>query len=84
MTNNKSDSQTKEIESFETKLGRLESLVKSMESGTLDLEQALVSYEEGVRLTRECQTQLDEAQQRINIIREKNGEQVEEPFELDQ
>ncbi len=43
---------------FEESLARLESLVEKMESGDLSLEDSLKTFEEGIKLTRECQQDL--------------------------
>lgn len=53
---------------FENKLGRLEDIVKKMESGDLALEESLKLFEEGVKLSRECHTQLDQAEQKVKIL----------------
>jgi len=66
---------------FETQLKALEDVVTAMENGQLSLEDSLKAYEKGVQLTRECQTTLDKAQQRIDMLVERDGELVEEPFE---
>ena len=41
-------------ESFETKLGKLEALVRQMEQGSMPLDAALKAFEEGVALAKEC------------------------------
>ena len=66
---------------FETQLRALEDIVTAMEKGDLTLEDSLKAYEKGVQLTRECQTTLDNAQQRIDLLVERDGKLVEEPFE---
>lgn len=53
---------------FESKLLRLEEIVKSMESGDLPLEQSLKLFEEGVKLSRECQGELDAAEQKVEVL----------------
>lgn len=53
---------------FETALAELESLVGSMESGTLALEQSLAAYRRGVALTRICQQKLSQAEQQIKVL----------------
>ncbi|RPG49171.1 MAG: exodeoxyribonuclease VII small subunit [Gammaproteobacteria bacterium TMED1] len=63
---------------FETSLKRLEELVDEMENGELSLEASLKTFEEGIRLTRECQQALKEAEQKVSLLVEKNGEQ---PYE---
>lgn len=53
---------------FETKLNRLEEIVDKMESGDLALEDSLKMFEEGVKLARECQTQLNAAEQKVKVL----------------
>ena len=60
---------------FEQSLARLESLVTRLESGELPLDQALASFEQGVRLTRECQGALSAAQQKVQLLLQR-GENV--------
>lgn len=59
---------------FEQSLKALETLVQQMEQGELTLQQSLEAFEEGVKLTRACQQQLETAEQRVQILVEKNGE----------
>ncbi len=49
-------------------LAALEALVERMESGDLSLDESLQVFEKGVRLTRECQQALAEAEQRVRIL----------------
>jgi len=65
---------------FEKKLAELEDIVTDLEKGNLTLEQSLQAYEQGIKLTRECQSALDVAQKRINVLMEKNGVVTEEPL----
>ncbi|MCD2451380.1 MAG: exodeoxyribonuclease VII small subunit [Methylicorpusculum sp.] len=65
---------------FEESLAELEKLVEQMEKGDLPLEEALQSFERGVNLTRTCQKALQEAEQKVQILLEKNGKQTLEPF----
>ncbi|MFT7243603.1 MAG: exodeoxyribonuclease VII small subunit [Candidatus Azotimanducaceae bacterium] len=58
---------------FESSLARLESLVEQMESGELSLDESLKLFEEGIKLTRECQQALADAEQKVNLLLEKNG-----------
>lgn len=53
---------------FEKKLNRLEEIVSKMETGEMSLDDSLKSFEEGVRLSRECQKQLSEAEQKVKIL----------------
>ncbi len=53
---------------FEKKLSRLEEIVSSMEKGSLPLEESLKLFEEGVRLSRDCHSQLNEAEQKVKLL----------------
>lgn len=65
---------------FEDSLAELETLVNQLEQGDISLEESLKSFERGVFLTRTCQQALLEAEQKVQILLEKNGTQTLEPF----
>ena len=58
---------TKDIK-FEDALSNLEGIVKKLEGGELSLEESLVAFEEGIRLSRICSKQLDAAEKKIEIL----------------
>ena len=66
---------------FEASLAQLEELVEQLEAGDLSLEKSMTAFEKGVKLTRECQQALKEAEQKVQLLMEKNGEPVAEAFE---
>ena len=53
---------------FEHALAELETQVQRLEGGDLPLEDALKAFEEGVRLTRQCQQSLDAAEQKVQLL----------------
>jgi len=59
---------------FEKSLADLEAVVEKLEHGELGLEDSLKLFERGVQLTRICQTALEDAEQRVEILLQKNGE----------
>lgn len=59
---------------FEKSLADLEALVSSMEEGDLSLEDSLKSFEKGIKLTRDCQTALRAAEQKVQILINENGD----------
>jgi exodeoxyribonuclease VII small subunit len=65
---------------FEESLAELEQLVNRLERGEISLEESLAAFERGVNLTRTCQKALQEAEQKVQILIDKNGSQVLEPF----
>ncbi|MFZ9708884.1 MAG: exodeoxyribonuclease VII small subunit [Steroidobacteraceae bacterium] len=70
---------------FEKSLAELEALVERLESGELPLEEALKAFERGVTLTRECQSALEAAQARVEMLTSRAGSEARlEPFEADE
>ena len=55
-------------QSFESSLAALERVVRELERGELPLERSLELFEQGVRLSRECQERLNEAERRIEVL----------------
>jgi exodeoxyribonuclease VII small subunit len=53
---------------FEEALTGLESIVKELEKGELSLEGSLARYEQGIRLAKYCNTKLEEAEKRIELL----------------
>lgn len=68
---------------FEHTLSELETLVERMEKGELTLEASLGDFERGIQLIRLCQKSLAEAEQKVQILMEKDGAAQAEPFESD-
>ena len=62
---------------FEPALEDLEELVSSMEDGELTLEESLQAFEKGIKLTRECQTALKNAEQKVQVLLNENGDTQE-------
>lgn len=58
---------------FEKALDQLEELVDDMENGDLTLEQSLKAFEQGIKLTRNCQSALTKAEQKVQLLIEENG-----------
>ncbi len=54
--------------SFEVKLTRLEEIVKKMETGEMSLDESLKLFEEGVKLSRDCSKELNEAEQKVKKL----------------
>jgi exodeoxyribonuclease VII small subunit len=63
--------------SFEASLEALEQIVRQLESGDLPLEKSLELFEQGIRLSRECQERLSQAERRIEVLlRDNQGRTV--------
>jgi exodeoxyribonuclease VII small subunit len=66
--------ESKKTVHFEKAITELENLVEQMEDGDLSLEASLKTFEAGIKLTRDCQNALQKAEQKVQILLEKNGE----------
>lgn len=61
-------------QTFETSLKELEKIVRRLEDGDLPLEDSLKLFEDGVKLSRECQERLNQAERRIEVLlKDENG-----------
>lgn len=80
MTKNKK--KTKQID-FEAALQQIEDLIGNMEQGNISLEESLQLFERGMKLVRSCETVLGEAEQRVQILLEKDKKQTLKDFEPD-
>ncbi len=68
---------------FEAAMRDLEEIVERLEHGDLPLEESLKAFERGILLTRNCQSALKEAEQKVEILLKKTGESRVEDFEPD-
>ena len=59
---------------FEAALSELEALVERMEHGDATLEASLQDFERGIELTRACQAALADAEQKVQILLNKDAE----------
>jgi|TARA_B110000027_G_C15915080_1_gene210092 exodeoxyribonuclease VII small subunit len=76
---------TKEIKAmdFEKQLETLEGLVESLESGDLSLEDSLKSFEQGIKVARDCQQALKQAEQKVEVLMRQGDDLVSQPFDGD-
>ena len=72
----------KKTVNLEKSLTDLEEIVEELESGDLPLEKAMKKFEEGIKLTRNCQTALKDAEQKVEILLKSAGGENLEDFEL--
>ena len=71
---------TKKTPSFEDNLNALEGIVDQLESGKLSLDEAMKAFEKGIKLTRACQESLATAEQKVQVLMSKSGEERLEPW----
>ena len=65
---------------FEKAIKDLEKIVEDLESGELSLEQSLKTFEKGIKLTRQCQGELEKAELKVKKLVEENGELKTKPL----
>jgi exodeoxyribonuclease VII small subunit len=71
-----------EPKSFEASLESLEEIVQQLEGGDLPLEKSLELFEQGIKLSRQCQERLSQAERRIEVLlRDNQGRPVVSAFE---
>lgn len=70
--------------SFESAIAELETIVQQLETGDLELEQSLKLFERGIELTRMSQTRLQDAEQKVQILMEKQGQLELQSYQSDQ
>ena len=71
-----------QTKSFEASLEALEQIVQELEHGDLPLEKSLELFEQGIRLSRQCQERLSQAERRIEVLlRDNQGRPVVSAFE---
>jgi exodeoxyribonuclease VII small subunit len=77
------------VPDLEKSLAELEKIVEKLEAGELSLDESLKQFERGVTLTRQCQTALRAAEQKVEILLRKSGvgaadtQYEAEPFDSD-
>jgi exodeoxyribonuclease VII small subunit len=69
------------LKDFEKSLQHLEKIVSNMESGELGLEESLEQFEKGIKLAKNCQDTLTNAELRVEQLIEKNGLQQTTDFD---
>ena len=68
---------------FEKAIRDLEKIVEDLESGEISLEQSLKTFEKGIKLTRQCQGELEKAELKVKKLVEENGELKTKPLTND-
>ena len=70
--------------SFEEQMENLEKIVAELENGNLNLDESVNKFEEGIKISKECNKILEEAEKKITILVTENGEMKEENFETEE
>ena len=70
-------------ENFEESMKTLEEIVSELENGKLNLDESVKKFEEGMKIAKQCNTILENAEKKITILLEKDGELKEEEFDAE-
>ena len=70
-------------ENFEESMKKLETIVTELENGNLNLDESVKKFEEGMKIAKQCNNILEDAEKKITILLEENGELKEEEFETE-
>lgn len=73
-----------EKENFEQSMESLENIVTELEDGKLNLDESVKKFEEGMKIAQKCNNMLENAEKKISILLEKNGESEESEFDTNQ
>ena len=74
-------SKKEENKSFEELMESLETIVKELEKGDLNLDDSVAKFEEGMKISKECNKILENSEKRISILLENDGTVTEEDFD---
>ena len=74
-------SKKEENKNFEELMESLENIVQELEKGDLNLDDSVAKFEEGMKISKECNKILEDSEKRISILLENNGEVSEQDFE---
>lgn len=70
-------------DNFEESMKNLENIVTELEKGDLNLDESVKKFEEGMKIAKQCNTILENAEKKITILLEKDGEIKEENFDAE-
>ena len=70
-------------ENFVESMKKLETIVTELENGNLNLDESVKKFEEGMKIAKQCNNILEDAEKKITILLEEDGELKEEKFETE-
>lgn len=71
------------VKTFEESIKELEDVVARLERGDVTLDESLTLFEKGIKLSKYCQTKLDEAEKKVKILTDDgSGNMIEKDFEV--
>ena len=71
-----------EENNFEKSMESLEKIVTELENGELNLDESVKKFEEGMKIAQKCNNILEDAEKKLTILLEKNGDLEENSFDV--
>ena len=68
---------------FEEAMKKIEKIVTELESGNFNLDESVLKFEEGIKIAKQCNNMLENAEKKITILLEKDGELKENNFDVE-
>lgn len=69
---------------FEASMKELEEIAEKLSGGEISLDESIKLFENGMKLSKSCQKILEDAEKKVNILLEKDGEMKKQPFESEE
>ena len=69
---------------FEEAMQELESIASELEKGNLSLEESVAKFEEGMKISKKCSEIIEQAEKKITILLQKDGNIEEENFSAEE
>lgn len=76
------DKMKEETINFEESMKKLEDIVSILEKGELNLDESVSKFEEGMKISKQCSKILEDAEKRITILLQNNGDIQEDKFDI--
>lgn len=70
--------------SFEEQMEELEKIVNELENGELNLDESVSKFEQGIKISKDCNKILEEAEKKITILVNKDNEMQEKDFKVEE
>lgn len=69
---------------FEASMKELEEIAEKLSGGEISLDESIKLFEDGMKLSKSCQKILEDAEKKVNILLEKDGEMKKQSFESEE
>lgn len=63
---------------FEESIEKLEEIASKLEGGEISLDESLKLFEEGIKMLKACNAAIDNAEQKVNVLLSKGGDEMQE------